>query len=64
MTDNVWAFGLKIFLVDCVGLSLMEQQWVATKIMSYLEQLPGQPKPSIPVRQKALGEQITEEAHR
>ena len=42
----------------------MEQQWIASKIMSFLQSIPGQPKPDIPVRQKALGERITEQANR
>ena len=30
------------------GLSTMEQQWIATKINSYLLHLPGQPAPQLP----------------
>ena len=30
------------------GLSTMEQQWIATKINSYLQHLPGQPAPQLP----------------
>ena len=46
------------------GLGLKEQKWIAAKIVSFLQAIPGQPAVDVPQRQLTWGEQITEDVNR
>jgi hypothetical protein len=56
---------LKIHLCVLAGLSSAEQRWIAAKITSFLQSLPGQPaSEAAPKRRLSMGQQISQDVQR